>query len=63
MCKKWFVDKEASFTSWGPSDVVSHPGLYNSNKIVLQNTLKGKLSKFLNQSRSKRLAQKFIKFM
>jgi hypothetical protein len=39
VCKKWFVDKEPSFTSWGPVDQIAEQGLYNSHKVVLQNML------------------------
>jgi hypothetical protein len=30
VCKKWFVEKEPSFTSWGPSEVITKDGLYKS---------------------------------
>lgn len=39
VCKKWFVDKQPSFTSWGPVDNIAEKGLYNSHKVILQNML------------------------
>ena len=42
VCKRWFVEKEPSFTSWGPMDDIAENGLYNSHKVVLQNMLENK---------------------
>ena len=42
VCKEWFVEKEPSFTSWGPADEIMEKGLYNDHKIGLQNMLQNK---------------------
>jgi len=39
VCKKWFVDAEPAFTSWGPSDQIWQQGLYKSHRVELQNRL------------------------
>ena len=41
MCKELLVNKEPSFTSWGPiSTLEKEGGLYAGSKVVLQNMLK-----------------------
>ena len=41
MCKDLLVNKEPSFTSWGPlSTLEKEGGLYAGSKVVLQNMLK-----------------------
>ena len=40
--KKWFVEKEPSFTSWGPTDVVGNSGLFSAHKVNMQNMLHDK---------------------
>ena len=47
VCKKWFVEKEPSFTSWGPIDDIAQNGLYNSHKVIFQNMLEDKHFSYL----------------